>query len=402
MGQPIENFLPGIRENGLITKKTVDFSGAPSVALPSGTTINGASATPNNITSNSANSFTVGPNGTTNPVLKVDSSTASQAAGLKLTGAVTGGTVALLAIDSGSNTSITVDGKGTGTIGINTLSTTSGLVTIGNSTSLAGVAVNGPLTSAAVTVTSASANAFAVGPNGTTNPSLNIDASTASAATGLNIKPAAAAGGLVLSVISSNATESITISSKSTGAVILKPGGNGSSAIQFQQSGGTTVVQVDTTNKGLYVTSAWSGAFAVGLAGSSNPAFKVDSSAGLQAAGVLVAGAATGGTVAISAIDSGSNTSLTIDGKGTGTVGINTVSTTSGLVTIGNSTALAGVAVNGAVGATGVITAVNGLATPSNSATGKALSMGSAGINVYFGSGAPSFSAAHTNDIYIR
>src|SRR5882762_5603760 len=59
-------------------------------------------------------------------------------------------------------------------------------------------------------ITSAGANAFAVGPNGTTNPTFNIDASTASAATGLNIKSAAAASGVALSVLSSGTDESLT------------------------------------------------------------------------------------------------------------------------------------------------------------------------------------------------
>ena len=46
------------------------------------------------------------------------------------------------------------------------------------------------------TITSSSANALAVGPNGVTNPTFNVDASTASAATGFNVKSAAAAGGV--------------------------------------------------------------------------------------------------------------------------------------------------------------------------------------------------------------
>ncbi|MDB5584808.1 MAG: hypothetical protein JWR80_9984 [Bradyrhizobium sp.] len=80
------------------------------------------------ITSASASAFATGLNGATNPAFVVDSSTASQAAGLKVTGAATGGTVAVAAIDSGSNASLTVNAKGSGTIGIGTVS--SGGVTI--------------------------------------------------------------------------------------------------------------------------------------------------------------------------------------------------------------------------------------------------------------------------------
>lgn len=80
------------------------------------------------ITSASATALTVGLNGATNPAFTVDSSTGSQAAGLKITGAATGGTVALVATDSGSNTNVTLNAKGSGTIGIGSVST--GAVTI--------------------------------------------------------------------------------------------------------------------------------------------------------------------------------------------------------------------------------------------------------------------------------
>jgi hypothetical protein len=72
-----------------------------------------------NIASTSANSLTVGANGQTNPVLQIDSSTASQAAGLKVTGATAAGTVALTAISSGSDASISITPKGTGTLTLN-------------------------------------------------------------------------------------------------------------------------------------------------------------------------------------------------------------------------------------------------------------------------------------------
>lgn len=64
----------------------------------------------------SATALTVGVNAPTNPVFTVDASTASQVAGLKLTGAVTGGSVALLVTDSGSNANLTINAKGSGNI----------------------------------------------------------------------------------------------------------------------------------------------------------------------------------------------------------------------------------------------------------------------------------------------
>jgi hypothetical protein len=96
------------------------------------------------VTSSSASSLAVGPNGATNPVLKVDSSTGSQAAGLSLTGAVAAGTVALAVISSGSNANLSINAKGSGTIGIGSVST--GAVTITPATTLSGALTYGGVT----------------------------------------------------------------------------------------------------------------------------------------------------------------------------------------------------------------------------------------------------------------
>jgi len=84
----------------------------------------------------------------------------------------------------------------------------------------------GGITTGAGIISSTSASALAVGPNGTTNPSLKINANTASAATGIEIISAAAGGNVQINAISSNATEGIRISSKSTGSTVLRVGGN--------------------------------------------------------------------------------------------------------------------------------------------------------------------------------
>jgi hypothetical protein len=65
----------------------------------------------------------------TNPVFVVDASTASAIAGLSVKGAVSGGTVALAAIDSGSNTNMSINGKGSGTLLLGNVST--GQISIG-------------------------------------------------------------------------------------------------------------------------------------------------------------------------------------------------------------------------------------------------------------------------------
>ena len=118
------------------------------------------------------------------------------------------------------------------------------------------------------------------------------------------------------------------------------------------------------------ITSASANALAVGLNGATNPAFNVDASTSSQAAGLNVKGAATGGTVAIAAIDSGSNTNLTINAKGTGTISIGSVST--GAVTITPATTI-----------TGVLTLTGGLNVPltlANGGTNNALTASNGGI----------------------
>ncbi|MGA9771690.1 MAG: hypothetical protein WBV94_21850 [Blastocatellia bacterium] len=74
------------------------------------------------------------------------------------------------------------------------------------------------------TVTTASAAAFQVGPNGGTNPAFLVDGSTASAVTGLKLVTKAAASGVELLATSSGSNESITLTPKGTGNLILSSG----------------------------------------------------------------------------------------------------------------------------------------------------------------------------------
>ena len=112
-------------------------SGDDLFALP--TTV---ATTPQTITSASASALVVGPNGTTNPALRVDAAAASAATGLKITAAAAASGLAVAVISSGTNENLTVDAKGSGTITIGATST--GAVTIG-ATSQA-LVVPGPLT----------------------------------------------------------------------------------------------------------------------------------------------------------------------------------------------------------------------------------------------------------------
>lgn len=89
-----------------------------------------------NVTTAAASAFAVGQTGATNPVFSVNTATGSAVAGFKVTGAVTGGTVALVTTDSGAATSLTLNAKGTGAIGIGSVST--GRVTITPVTTITG------------------------------------------------------------------------------------------------------------------------------------------------------------------------------------------------------------------------------------------------------------------------
>ena len=179
--------------------------------------VNGAET----IASASAAALAIGANGATNPAFLVDASAASQAAGFKVTGAATGGTVALAAINSGANTNLSINAKGTGGISIGNVST--GGIGLGNATA----------------IQSAGVNALAVGPNGATNPVLQVNGSIASSVTGITLNGAGAGNGVGIGVLSPNANETLIINAK------------GTSPVQIGQSGGGVQVLNSFTALGL-------------------------------------------------------------------------------------------------------------------------------------------------------
>lgn len=113
------------------------------------------------ITASVAASLTVGRQGATDPVLRVDASAANVVTGLLIAGAAAAGGVAVSVISSGTNENLTVDAKGSGTITLNATGTggitaarllTASLgitVTNGQTLTVTGVTVTG-LTAASV------------------------------------------------------------------------------------------------------------------------------------------------------------------------------------------------------------------------------------------------------------
>lgn len=299
----LENILPGLTGFTIASKQAIDFSGAPSVALPGSVTVAGAQA----ITSTSANAFAVGANGTTNPVLNVDASVSSVATGITIQGQAAGSGVKLNVISSGSNEDLLINPKGTGK----------------------------------VVITSSNLNSLNVGPNGATNPVLQVDSSQTSQNVGIKISGNAATFGAVIAVIASGSNENLQINAKGTGVVTLAS---------------TSTVFNNANNS-----------FTVGPNGATNPVLTIDSSVASQADGISIQGKAAGSGVAFQVTSSGSNAGLTINGKGTGT-----------------------------------ITVQSAVAVPAGGSAAASLLMSStASLGIYFGSGAPTVSAAQ-GSVYIR
>lgn len=116
----------------------------------------------------------------------------------------------------------------------------------------------------AQTVTSNSASALAVGPAGATNSSFLVDASTASAATGIKVKSAAAASGVALSVISSGTNENLTIDAKGSGTITLGSVSTGNIVLSRAMTGVSASVTGLITSKSATAVPASAGAVAAG------------------------------------------------------------------------------------------------------------------------------------------
>lgn len=200
--------------------------------------------------------------------------------------------------------------------------TTTGLVTAGSLT------VTGAISLGAQTITSTSANALTVGPNGLTNPTLNIDANETSAATGLNVEGFAAGSGVNLEALSSGTNESINLVPKGSGNVTMTSNGTGAS-LQMTDSGGTKIF-LRLLNSG---TDASPAARIDLCNNSSSPTLQLSgSNSSVVAIGApLLLGAASGGTAV--KINSGSTFNILDTGTVTGAAGAATLNKTCGIVT---------------------------------------------------------------------
>ena len=197
--------------SGTGTTDAIAFTGGTN----GGTTFATLAAAGLRLTSAGSSAFAVGrQGGTTEPAFSVDASTASQTAGLKVTGAALNGTVAVSVTDTSGNTNLTIDALGTGTIGIGTVST--GVVTItsgGTAPQGTGAyvrATSPSLTTPALGVATATSLTIAgagpqivLGANATTLGSIQMFGSTSGSVT---LQPNAAAGSTTLTLPATTTT----------------------------------------------------------------------------------------------------------------------------------------------------------------------------------------------------
>jgi hypothetical protein len=223
-------------------------TGTGSMVLSAGPTFTGTLSSANHtITSASAASLVIGLNGATNPAFTVDSSTALQVAGFKVTGAVTGGTVALVATDSGANTSLTINAKGTGTIGIGSVST--GAVTITPATTHSSTTtLSGALTYGGVTlsnsVTGTGSMVLSASPTLTGTTTMGTTNITTSGATVLTVTSSGTGNGVTINFPNGTGTAASIVN---TGLSTMDFNYNGVKFMDY--NGATTVIEVNNAIK---------------------------------------------------------------------------------------------------------------------------------------------------------
>lgn len=141
-------------------------------------------------TSASATAFESGLNGGTNPVFRLVNNIANQATGISITGRAAAAGADLTVLSSGTNESMCLNAKGSGTVLVNETATGAFLV----------------------------ADA--------TNPAFSVVHTTEG--TGVSVTSAAAGSGVAVAAISSGTNESVTFDAKGSGTITLNGTGTGS------------------------------------------------------------------------------------------------------------------------------------------------------------------------------
>lgn len=235
--------------------------------------------------------------------------------------------VVIKKIDSGGN-AITIDPAGSATIDGSATATLAAqyqtIILHANATGWHMLGNPGSTTnSGTYTQTSASAAAFASGPNGNTNPVFRLVNNVSSAATGLSVTGRAAAAGADLTVLSSGTNEGLRLEAKGSGTILLNETATGA------------VLVGDATTPALSVVHTTEG----------------------TGWGITSAAAASGAALAV--ISSGTNENGTLDAKGSGTLTLNGTAT-GNIVLARAASASSTLAVTGAITPTGGVAAAGG------------------------------------------
>jgi hypothetical protein len=199
-------------------------------------------------------------------------------------------------------------------------------------------------------ITVADANALAVGPNGATNPTFDVNTATASAATGLKVTGAAAAAGVAVAALSSGTNESVTIDAKGTGTVTIN-GVGGTGAVQFggaasganatgitvtpaAAASGVAIAVVSTGgNENVTLDAKGTGTVTINGVGGTGAVQFGGAASGNNATGLKITPNAAASGVAVAVVSTGTNESMTLDAKGTGGIILGGVST--GVISLG-------------------------------------------------------------------
>lgn len=259
------------------------------------------------ITSASANALTVGRQGTTDPAFNVDASTALSVTGVRVKSAAAGGGAAVSVLSSGTNEALTVDAKGSGAIGIGSVST--GAVTITPATTLSNALTYGGVTlSNSVTGTGSMvlATAPALSSPVLTTPALGTPASgVLTSCTGLPLTT-----GITGTLAASNGGTGLT-SPGASGNVLVSNGSAWTSAAITKPT-----VTVYTSGSGTFSTPAGATSIWVRISGGGGGG-GASGTAGVGAAGA--GGSTTFGTSLLSATGGGLGGVTANDGGAGGT-----------------------------------------------------------------------------------
>ena len=257
-------------------------------------------------------------------------------------------------------------------------STPASLLTVGNgdlfqvNSSGAIAAVVGITNTGAQSTTVSSTTALTVAKTGS-NYALQVDTNTASAATGIKITSAAAAGGIALAAISSGTNENLTLDAKGSGTVSINDSATGD--ILFGGGSGSTGCTV-TNSTGAFACTAGGSFTTLGLAGA------ITGATGITSSGTINFSTLS----ASSAVYTDGSKNLTSTAPTSGAIGYwsrsgSTLSTTTGgdaVTTSGNISTSS----TGTITSAGTLTASNGL-TLTTGALNLTGTSGSAAITGY-------------------